>query len=262
MKLLLDADMLAMRCLTMPGLVEEYELAPDQWVRWSGIEKARNRYWEEVDRFCEHFGTERRWVLHCFTEGSTFRKKIDPNYKACRKDKAKPVGFWKFKQDILSINDEPDQLNGQAFMQDMVEADDLLGIFATQLKSWKEQYALISGDKDLKQIPGRRMWLDGQETYNSVADSQRQFWMQVLQGDRVDGVEGCPGYGEKTAAKVVEQLDFDKPLDCWESVVRCFEKKGKSEEYALLQARLVRILQAGEYNFRQKTVSLWNPRTP
>ena len=147
-------------------------------------------------------------------------------------------------------------------MQDEVEADDLIGIFSTQLKSWKESYAILSGDKDLKQIPGRRMWLDGQETYNSIADAQRQFWMQVLQGDRVDGVEGCPGYGEATAAKVVNQLDLNKPLDCWETVVQCFEKKGKDEEYALLQARLVRILQAGEYDFRKKTVTLWNPRTP
>ena len=165
MKLLLDADMLLMRCLTMRGVEREVELSPDMWARWADISKARNRYWEEIDRWCEHFATDRRWVLHCFTEGSTFRKRIDPNYKACRKDKPKPIGFWKLKQDILSINDEPDQLNGQAFMQDEVEADDLLGIFATQLKQWKETYAVLSGDKDLKQIPGRRMWIDGPETY-------------------------------------------------------------------------------------------------
>ena len=251
MKLLLDADMLTFRVVSACQV--EACLGEDMWTRFANIAEARERYWEEVDHFVEFFGTTRDDVIHCFTDRSTFRKEICPEYKANRKNLPKPIGFRAFKDELLEMPN--------AIMHDMVEADDLLGIFATQLKAIKENYAILSGDKDLRQIPGFRYWIgDAEAEYNSVADSNRQFWTQALTGDATDNVRGCPGYGPKTAEKAVSGFDFEDTLGCWEKVVECFGKKGESEAYALQQARLVRILRSGEYDFNSRTVSLWNPR--
>ena len=252
MKLLLDSDMLMFRVMS----AYEYEVCldhGDMWVRGCNLQDARESYWQHVDQMCELFNAEREDVLHCLTDRSTFRKNLFPEYKGNRKNKPKPTGYAALKQGLLEMPN--------AIMHDMVEADDLLGIFATQLKDLKEDYVICSGDKDLRQIPGFRYWItDDEPEYNSVAQSDRQFWKQALMGDSTDGVKGCPGVGEKTAERAVEEFDFKDPLGCWEKVVQLFGKKGQDEDYALQQARLVRILRAGEYDFHKRTVTLWNPR--
>ena len=253
MKLPLDADMLLMRACTTPEVQVEacIDAEQDIWSRWADRKKAREIYWEHVDRFVEYYNAERCDVIHCFTQGSTFRKQLCPTYKWNRKSKAKPIGYASLKQELCEMPN--------AVMHDMVEADDLLGLFATQLKARKENYAVLSGDKDLKQIPGRTMWIDMEEVYNSQESATKQFWLQALKGDRTDGVEGCPGIGEVKAEAIVSKFDLSDEMGCWEKVVEQFGKKGKDENFALQQARLVRILKNGEYNFHTQTVDLWSP---
>ena len=103
------------------------------------------------------------------------------------------------------------------------------------------------------------MWIDMEEVYNSQESATRQFWLQALKGDSVDGVSGCPGIGEKRAEEIVSGFDLEDEMGCWKKVVEQFGKKGKDEAFALQQARLVRILKNGEYNFFTQTVDLWNP---
>ena len=69
-------------------------------------------------------------------------------------------------------------------------------------------------------------------------------------GDRADNYAGCPGVGDVTARKLLEK-------DCsWDTVVSAFEKVGLSEEDALVQARVARILRNTDYKGTQ--VILWN----
>ena len=132
-------------------------------------------------------------------------------------------------------------------------------IFATKLKSEHEQYAILSGDKDLRQIPGRRKWVGQEEEYVSVEQAERMFWIQVLAGDTTDNIAGCPGYGKVTAEKATKDWDMKKPKENWAKTVELFEKKGKDYEFALKQARLVRILRGEDYDFSTQEETLWSP---
>ena len=250
MKLLLDSDMLLMRATSSRQV--EVETQPDIWTRFADVGPARDWYWEQVDEFCAYFETTRENVVHCFTQSSAFRKSISPEYKANRKAKPKPIGYKGLRDEFLNSDLE-------VFMHDEIEADDALGIFATKLKSEHEQYAILSGDKDLRQIPGRRKWVGQEEEYVSVEQAERMFWIQVLAGDTTDNIAGCPGYGKVTAEKATKDWDMKKPKENWAKTVELFEKKGKDYEFALKQARLVRILRGEDYDFSTQEVTLWSP---
>tara|TARA_R100000700_G_C3130555_1_gene115965 strand:- start:592 stop:885 length:294 start_codon:yes stop_codon:yes gene_type:complete len=75
---------------------------------------------------------------------------------------------------------------------------------------------------------------------------------QTLVGDATDNYKGCPGVGPKKATEILEE-------PTWDSVVKAFEKAGLTEEDALVQARVARILRADDYNFHKEEVILWQP---
>ena len=250
MRLLLDSDMLLMRATSSCQV--EVETQPDIWTRFADVSQARDWYWEQVDEFCSYFETTRENVVHCFTQGSAFRKAISPEYKANRRSKPKPIGYKGLRDEFLNSDLE-------VFMHDEIEADDALGLLATKLKTIHEPYAILSGDKDLRQVAGRRKWIDQEEEYVSVQEAERTFWVQVLAGDSTDNVPGCPGYGKISAEKATKDWDMTKPKENWAKVVALYAKKGKDSEFALQQARLVRILRDEEYDFNTRQVNLWNP---
>ena len=115
---------------------------------------------------------------------------------------------------------------------------------------------MVTIDKDLKTIPGLHFDPgnpdDGiYEVTQEQADYNHLF--QSLTGDLVDGYKGCPGVGPVKAARILEKDP------CWASVVAAYNEKGISEEDALVQARVARILRWGEYNMEKKETRLWNP---
>ena len=76
----------------------------------------------------------------------------------------------------------------------------------------------------------------------------------------MDGYSGCPGIGPKRAARILDGVFGDPggPGD-WDAVVKTYVKAGLSEEEALVQARVARILRWGEYDRKKGKVKLWNP---
>ena len=118
---LLDGDMLLMRAATATEV--EVQLGDDVWTRHSELPQAREMYWQQVEAWCNQFEITLDDVWHCFTEASAFRKEIYPGYKANRKNKPKPIGYKQLKAEIMG---EPN-----AFCFHQIEADDLIGIFAT-----------------------------------------------------------------------------------------------------------------------------------
>ena len=271
MRILLDADMLLFRAMSATEV--EIELSPDVWTRHSELGDAREMYWQQLKDWCELMGCELGDVWHCFTDASAFRRELDPGYKATRKS-PKPIGYKHLRGELLT--------EGTAFMFNKIEADDLMGIFATM--SLQDEVVIASGDKDLMQIPGVHLWLDtGKEPEpedglvvertggnvikkNTKEHAERFTYQQYLTGDPTDSVPGCKGIGDTTAKRIVSEFDLSNPVGCWEEVVRCYETKGKMEHasavsFATQQARLVRILRAGDYNFDNHEVKLWNPPT-
>ena len=259
MRIAIDSDMLLFRVMSATEV--EVELEPEVWVRHSELPQAREMYWEQCEAWCELFECKLDDLLHCFSEGSEFRKKVDPSYKANRKSKPKPMGYKGLKNQILEEHG--------AWRHHQIEADDLMGIFGTMPELREDGIVIATLDKDLKQIPGIHVWTDNEPYEVTPEDAERFTYQQYLVGDATDGVPGCPGVGAVTAERIVQGLDITKPVDCWETIVRTYEEAQRKKkvdlydahEYALRQARLVRILRYGEYNFTTHEVKLWNPPT-
>ena len=235
----------------------EVQLDDDVWTRHSELNDARELYWNQVLLWVDQFGVTMEDVWHCFTDVSAFRRQLFPEYKANRKGKPKPIGFKALKNELMQED--------TAFMFEQIEADDLLAIFATMPEAMDDPVVIASGDKDLMQIPGTHVWLDQVVTEQSDEAAERFTYQQILTGDATDGVPGCPGIGPVTAERIVAEFDLAQPLDCWQEIVRTYEKKGKvvnPSKVATQQARLMRLLRYGDYDFNTHKVNLWNPPTP
>lgn len=256
MIVLLDADMLLYRALAHPEANQEIEWETDLWTRFVDLRICRAFYWEEVRMIANTLGVAEQDVLHCLTYGSKFRRDLHPGYKAHRG--LKPPGYLKMRQEILADGHFP------ATVFDEIEADDIISITADALAKDGADYTVVSGDKDMKQVPGKHYWpfaKNVEDTFDKVSPRQAMgmLWKQTLTGDMTDGIPGLKGVGPKTADKIMDGLD---PLDvaaCWLQIVTTYEEKGETEADALLTLHLVRLLKDGEYNERTKRVTLWQP---
>jgi DNA polymerase-1 len=134
-----------------------------------------------------------------------------------------------------------------------LEGDDLLGIVAT--RSGSEERIIVSADKDLQTVPGALFNPDRPEDgvrQISMLEADRYHLLQTLMGDRTDNYPGCPGLGPVKAAKILED-------DCsWAAVVKAYKKAQLTEDDALVQARVARVLRDGDYV--KGEVKLWEPR--
>lgn len=184
-------------------------------------------------------------VLIAFSDSRNWRKDLYPAYKSNRKGN-KPLGYAPVKDYLIETY--PSKVLATC------EADDVLGLEATKGK--RQRQIIVSIDKDLKTIPGL-LWnpdhpeLGIQEISKEQADYNHLT--QALTGDTTDGYPGCPGIGPKTAVKI---LCGPNP---WKEVVRSYQEAGLSEDVALVQARVARILRWGEYDEKKGQVRLWSP---
>ena len=169
--------------------------------------------------------------------------------------KPKPVALSTLRDSIINGS-------GETVMREpTLEADDLLGILSSRLRTDETETVVVSIDKDLRSIPGLFFNIgrpdDGiREITQEEAD--RWFMMQALMGDMTDNYPGCPKFGPATAAKALDAV-APTPGAMWSVVVAAYAKAGFGEDYALTMARLARILRDGEYDFNTKKVNLWEP---
>lgn len=174
------------------------------------------------------------------SDKENFRKEIAPYYKANRKDVRKPMLLQWAREFLIS--------KYNTIIYRRLEADDVLGI----LGSANPDTIIWSEDKDLLTIPATH-WLNGEVVTISEAEANYNFAYQTLVGDSTDNYSGCPTIGPKTANKLLSN-------GCgWDVVVAAFASKGLSEEVALENARLARILRNGEYDTDTGEVKLWMP---
>lgn len=233
--------------------VEEVVKWDDQnHVRYANENKAWKTLSEMVERIYDRFGT--RDHVMCFsTEPRTnFRYSVDPTYKNNRAESIKPICYATLRERVHN------EFTCQSFHD--LEADDVMGVLATR-KS-KTQHIIISQDKDMKTIPGQ-LWT-GKDLL-TVTPEEADYWhmYQTLVGDTSDGYKGCPGIGKVKAEKLLtEALEKPRHRDenvLWPVVVEQYVKKGLTEEDALTQARLARILRWSDWDAENKKPILWSP---
>ena len=130
-----------------------------------------------------------------------------------------------------------------------LEADDSMGVYATQHPG----NIIVSPDKDMKQIPGQLY--NFEETFTvTPEEGARWHLIQSAAGDQTDGYGGIPGIGVKRAQALFKEHGYS-----WKTVVNAFAEKDLSEEIALVNARLARILTVDDYDFKKRKPILWSP---
>jgi DNA polymerase-1 len=233
---LIDADILVYQALSSVEKAEEYE--QDVWIMTCDHREGRDAFNEKLSGILKHVGKV-NYVL-CFSDGVNFRKELDPTYKSNRKKTRKPMGFVEFKNSIMD--------RYPSVTKPRLEADDIIGILATKPGA---NAIVVSDDKDLMQIPGKHL-IDGEIVIVTKEQGERFHMLQTMTGDPVDGYPGCPGIGKVKAEKI-----FGEEAT-WLKVLATYEANGLTEEDALLQARLAKILQWENWDSDKQEVILWS----
>lgn len=195
-----------------------------------------------------------RAVICLSDMNDNFRKHINPAYKGNRKS-GKPV-LYKFLKDTLSGD-----LGYTVYEKPSLEADDIMGILATSPSLIKGDKVIWSMDKDLKTVPCKfhRGGVKGSDTSIRVSleEADWQFMYQTLAGDSTDGYGGCKGVGAKTASKLLGEIGEHTFKEMWQTVLEAYKEAGQSEEDALMNARMARILRVEDYDFKKGEPILW-----
>ena len=221
--LLIDADYIVYKSCA----AAEYDIdwGNDVIMVGSKFSEAYANTKREINRIRQNFFDPD--IILFFSDSINFRKRVDPSYKGHRNRK-KPCGY---KRVIHALHDEY-----RVIVMPELEADDSMGVYATS----EEDCVICSPDKDMKQIPGSLWNMDEMFTKQ---DGWEWFLIQTLSGDQTDGYAGAPGYGVKTSAKFFAENGYT-----WNSVVKAFKQKGLTEDDALRNARLAKILTSDDYD--------------
>lgn len=171
---------------------------------------------------------------------SNFRKRINPSYKGNRAAVERPLLYSDLRTYILARRD------WRPLVKPGLEGDDVLGVWASMPNDGES--IICSIDKDMLTIPGLHYnWDHPGEGVITVtpSEAQRYFYTQVLTGDSTDGYKGLPGCGPVSAGRIMEPFDDELSWDevaVWDTIVAAYAKKGLTENDAILQARMARIL--------------------
>ena len=236
-------------------VVEEDEISPYLYrVCYYGDKNKATLIVEEmVDKICKL--TKSNDCILCLSDSQNFRKQLNPNYKLNRKKKMKPL-LMEFLRNRVK------ELGYKVVQRPNLEADDVIGILATGDEIIKGDKCIWSLDKDFKTIPCKfaKGGIDGSLERMTITPEAADWWFmyQTLKGDPVDGYSGCKGIGDKLATKLLGKIGEKSLEEMWEIVQKTFKEKGYSEEEALLNARMARILRHTDYNFKTSEVRLWS----
>ena len=235
MKLLIDCDYIVYKCCA--AAETELDFGDDVIVVTSQFSEAMKCVERDLDKIRNEFPFHKDIILF-FTSPNNFRKKILPEYKGHRNRK-KPCGFKRVINELKK--------NYKVIIKDTLEADDSLGIYATKYTG----NIIVSPDKDMRQIAGKLY--DFNETVDITPEEGAKWHLvQTMAGDNTDGYSGVPGIGIKRAEKIFQEKGYT-----WKAVVETFKEKGMTEEDALMNARLARILTSNDYDSEKKEPILW-----
>ena len=242
--LLIDADVLAFEAAVVAE--EPIEWKDEMWTVHADMALAKARVVNRVEEFKDMMKTNK--VTMCLTDRGNFRRVLNPDYKANRSKSRLPIILRQVKKWII------DEMDGQMWAN--LEADDIISILATD-KEMDEETIIVSIDKDFKSVPG--IFYDynrGEYHQPTEEEADNYHLVQTIAGDHTDGYSGVPGIGLTRAERLLQKEGYT-----WETVTKCYEKAGLSEQDALTNAWMARLLRAENYSFRTNTIKkLWTPR--
>ena len=169
-------------------------------------------------------------------KGGTFRHEVYPEYKAQREETPEAIRFAVpyIKQILAAYNIPVLEVPGY-------EADDVIGTLAWRFSSDEIGVFMMTPDKDYGQLVRPNVWMykpqTGEKSFELLGEQEIcakygiQKTSQVidllgLMGDAVDNIPGCPGVGEKTAIKLIDEFgSIENLLDNYESLKGALKSK-------------------------------------
>lgn len=237
--LLIDSDFLAYKAAQACEIGIDF--GEDVIIAQSQFSEVLKVFHNELNKVTKAM-MEDNFILY-FSSTKNFRKEIYPDYKGHRM-KRKPLGYKR----LVNYCRE----NHNFKLIEGLEADDTIGIEATRFAD--PNNIIVSPDKDMKQIPSMLWDMKDDVVEITKDDGDRWHLIQSLSGDPTDGYSGCPGIGVKRATELL-----DKNENKWEAVCKAYRDRGLSDDDALLNARLAKILQKEDFDHDRNQPILWTP---
>ena len=136
-------------------------------------------------------------------------------YKGNRKDAKRPVHYAAIRTHLQRLGAE---------LVEGSEADDAVATEATKTGGW-----IVSIDKDLDQVAGWHYnFVKHEEYYVTEEEGLRNFYTQMLTGDRTDNIIGLKGIGPKKAEKILKDCKTEEEM--YATVVKAYLEAGLTEE--------------------------------
>lgn len=147
--------------------------------------------------------------------GPTFRHEAFEQYKAQREATPEDI-----RKAVPIIKDIVAAYNIPVFIKDGFEADDLIGTLSKIAESRGFETYMVTPDKDYGQLVGGNVYMyrprhnGGYEVMGEkevtakygIQSKEQVIDLLGLMGDSSDNIPGCPGVGEKTAVKLLNDF--------------------------------------------------------
>lgn len=155
------------------------------------------------------------YIAVAFDHGKTFRHEAFPAYKAQREATPEDI-----KLSVPIIKNILEAYHIPILQVDGYEADDIIGTVATKAGAEGIETYMLTPDKDYGQLVKPNVYMyrprhgggydkigesEIEEKYSITTPSQ-VIDLLALMGDTADNFPGCPGVGEKTAAKLINEF--------------------------------------------------------
>lgn len=202
-------------------------------------------------------------------KGPTFRHKAFSDYKGTRKGMAEELRMQMpiIKEILKSLNIHIMGIQGY-------EADDLIGTVAKHFSAKEMDVKVVTGDKDALQLTDEHVEIlyakKGQFLPYTMDMIKEEFGgtplgvidYKGLAGDSSDNIPGIPGFGPKTAMKLLAQFDTVEGViqhadevtnKRWQNLIK------EHAEQALLSKKLATIMTTVPVDFKDEELLIETP---
>lgn len=243
--LLIDSDILAFK-------VSASNQSNTAFGAYTYEAKARKDADVRVAKLVEKLGATD--VIMCLTDDENFRYDVLPTYKDTRDrdESARPELLKDMKQYLAE--------EYKSYIRPGLEADDIMGILATHPTIVKGEKIIVSEDKDMRTVSAK-VYNPMQPDLGVLTITPREaaafhMW-QTICGDVTDGYGGAFRVGKNS--DFAQDITFLPMKEMWDEVLMAYARAKQTEEDALAQARVAKILSAPLYDFKNKKPVLWSP---
>ena len=167
--------------------------------------------------------------------GPTFRNEAYPEYKAQREETPEDI-----RASVPIIKEILKAFRIPILQVDGFEADDVIGTLATKAGEKGVETYMLTPDKDYGQLVKPNVFMfrprhgggyevlgeEGIEEKYGIATPLQVIDLLGLMGDTADNIPGCPGVGEKTAVKLINEFgSIENLLESTDKLKGALKKK-------------------------------------